>query len=387
MKRTIAWSLALLLTITLAVSSAIASAQSSTVDLCGKPLQGAIGGIEATPTYDYSGYGSGSYPYGGYGPSGPYGEGDYYTPAPTPTATPIPQPENPVSKTCEFGKVQISVRSDRHGTYRIGDVIVVDVYLLTAPEVQINVDNLIRDKVLVFGNDSDFELAATPVLETTAINGRILHHIQLRVRSFSTEPILYVSADLLYATEVVQNDPAWKRLTTPPLMITTTRTLDQGDAPLEGDIDRQESGGTWLANVLLGLGGLLSGLAILLFAVPTIKAIVNRKRPVSLNEVAWRQLDHVFERGKAEGFSRQDYAQIAAILRGWLTREPATLREIEIVNDGDERLNDIRSALAKLDRIIFAPQGEELNLNVGELAQLERELERIVPRPVKEGKQ
>ncbi len=71
-------------------------------------------------------------------------------------------------------------------------------------------------------------------------------------------------------------------------------------------------------------------------------------------------------RGKANGFVRADYAQIAALCVRSLAREPATLREITIVNRGDERLADIRSALRKLDEIIFCSSWR------GEIAQCQR---------------
>ena len=381
MKRTIAWSTALLLIMALALGATATSAQTGTptpaADLCGNPLRGAIGGLQITPTPNYSGYAGYTGPYGP-----PYGyEGEpYYTPTPMPTATPLPQPENPVNKSCEFGKVLIAVTSDRHGTYRIGDVVVIDVYISTSPEVRLNFDNLTRDATLVFGN-SEFELAGLPTVESTTADNRNQYHIQLRVRSFSTKPILWVSADMLYATEVVDNVPAWKRLTTPALQITTTATLDHSQSPLEGDIKQRFSGGTWLANVLIISGGALSVLAVLLFSIPAFRQWLTRPRRINAAEITWSQLDIVLNRGKQNGFTRKDYALIASILRAWLDREPATLREIQIVNQGDDRLTDIKSALSKLDKIIFAPQGKELMLNDGELAQLERELERIIRRP------
>lgn len=381
MKRTIAWSIALLLIMALALSATATSAQNGTptpaVDLCGDPLRGAIGGLQITPTPNYSGYAGYTGPY-----APPYGyDGEpYYTPTPMPTATPLPQPVNPVNKSCEFGKVLIAVTSDRHGTYRIGDVVVIDVYISTSPDVQLNFDNLTRDNVLVFGT-SDFELAAAPTVESSIVDNRSQHHIQLRVQSFSTKSILWVTADMLYATEVEDGVPAWKRLTTPPLQITTTPTLDHGQSLLEGDIEQRVSGGTWLANVLIVSGGSLSLLAVLLFSIPAFRQWLARPRRVNVAEITWSQLDTVLNRGKQNGFTRRDYALIARILRAWLDREPATLREIQIVNQGDDRLADIKSALTKLDKIVFAPQGKELTLNAGELAQLERELERIIPRP------
>jgi hypothetical protein len=366
MKRTIAWSMALLLIMTLALSATATSAQTGTptpvADLCGVPLRGAIGGLQITATPNYSGYSGYS---GSNGPPYDYDGGPYYTPTPMPTATPLPQPENPVNKSCEFGKVLIAVTSDRHGTYRIGDVVVVDIYISTSPEVQLNFDNLTRDDALVFEN-SDFELVTAATVESTTTGNRNAHHIQLRVRSFSTKPILWVSADMLYATEVVNNAPGWKRLTTPPLQITTTPTLDHSQSPLEGDIKQRFSGGTWLANLLIISGGSLSVLALLLLSISAFRQWLARPRRVNAAEITWSHLDTVLNHGKQAGFTRKDYAHIARILRAWLDREPATLREIQIVNQGDDRLADIKSALSKLDKIIFAPQGKELTLNPGE---------------------
>lgn len=371
-----ACTLACLLTVLMSMGLSTASAQNQE-DLCGLPLRGAIGGINATPTPNYYG---GSYPPGYYGGAygGNYGE-DYYTPMPTPTATPLPQPSLQVSKSCEFGKVLIVVATLRNGTYRTGDVIAVDLYISTSNDVIIDFDTLLRQNLLVYG-DTDFELVPSPTVETSEVDGRIQHHVQLRVRSFSLDPVLFLTVDLLYATDVVEGAaPGWKRLTTPQLVVTTTRTLDYSESPLEGDIQSRPSSGTWLSGILVLFGSLLTVLAVLFFAVPYILKAINRPRPVDANEVAWRKFDAALTRGKAKGFTRQDYAQIAAALRARLVLEPATLREIEIVNEGDSRLNDIRSALSKLDRIIFAPEGKNLSLNVKEIEQLERELHRIVP--------
>lgn len=373
-----ACSLALLLTMLLSMGLSTVSAQNQE-DLCGLPLRGAIGGINATPTPNYygSGYSSGYYS-GAYG--GNYNEDYYYTPVPTPTATPIPQPAMQVSKSCEFGKVLIVVTAAFNGTYRTGDVIAVDLYISTTKDVIIDFDMLVQQNLLVYG-DTDFELVPSPTVETSEVDGRIQHHVQLRVRSFSLEPALFLTVDLLYATDVVEGAaPGWRRLTTPQLVITTTGTLDHSESPLEGDVQTRPSKGTWLSGVLLIAGSLLTLLAVLLFAIPYVHRAINRPRPVDANEVAWRKFDAALRRGKAKGFTRQDYAQIAAALRARLALEPATLREIEIVNEGDSRLNDIRSALGKLDRIIFAPEGQNLSLNVKEIEQLERELHRIVPR-------
>ncbi len=371
---------ALALAMVLGATAAAAQSTAQARDLCGLPLRGAIGGIDATATPNYGSYPS-TYYSGNYGGvNGSYDEQEYYSPQPTPTATPVPQPINPANKSCEFGKILIAVTTARHGTYRIGDTIVVDVYISTDPAVQLNFDNLMEQNALVFGT-SDFELIPSPVLTTSEENGRNQYHLQLRVRSFSTKPIQFVTVDLLYAVEFAEgNAPAWLRLTTPELMITTTSTLDHGEQPLQGDIQQRPVGRLWLANVLLAAGAFVIVTTVLFIAVQRTIKYLTRPRTVGANLVAWQQFDEILARGKAHGFVRADYAQIAAALRAFLAREPATLREISIVNKGDERLADIRSALRKLDAIVFAPVGEEKSLSVKELEQLERELSRIVPR-------
>lgn len=364
----------------LLATTATAQTSAQTTDLCGLPLRGAIGGIDATATPNYGSYPS-TYYSGNYGGvNGMYDEEQYYTPQPTPTATPVPQPINPANKSCEFGKILIAVTTTRHGTYRIGDTIVVDIYISTDPTVQLNFDNLIQQNALVFGT-SDFELIPPPVLTSSQEDGRNQYHLQLRVRSFSTKPIQFVTVDLLYAVEFAEsNAPAWRRLTSPELMITTTSTLDHGEQPLQGDIQQRPVGRVWLANVLLGVGAIVIVATLLVFGIPRTIKYLTRPRPVGANVIAWQQFDEILARGKTQGFVRADYAQIAAALRAFIAREPATLREITIVNKGDERLAYIRNALRKLDAIVFAPVGEEKLLNIKELEQLERELSRIVPR-------
>lgn len=346
-------------------------------DLCGLPLRGAIGGLDMTPTPSYSG----GYPYSGsgyYGGPGGYDE-YYYTPAPTPTPTPLPQPVTSVSRSCEFGQLTITVSTPRHGTYRTGDRIHVAVSIETDSAVVLDFSNLLNGE-LVFGR-SDFELAETPVVHAETNRERTTYTIGLVMQTFVGKPIVQFTMDALYSIEVSNGVPVWRRLTTPSLMITTTSTVDHGEAMLEGDLTLKESDapplGMWLT--LCGVSGFF--LLIALIIVPPVVRALRKRRPRTPDEIAWHHFDRAFRRGKDTGLGRVECAMIASALRARLAYEPATLDEVDNLTAQDARHNDILSALKKCDGIVFAPSTQKNpRLGGGEASRLRFELERIVPK-------
>ncbi len=105
-----------------------------------------------------------------------------------------------------------------------------------------------------------------------------------------------ITVDLLYAVEFAEgNTPAWRRLTTPALMITTTSTLDHGEQPLQGDI-QQETGWTSLAGkcAALAAGAFVLVTTLLFIAVNRTIRYLTRPRTVGANLVAWQQFDEIF---------------------------------------------------------------------------------------------
>lgn len=361
-----------LLASSMALSTAV-FAQDLSQDPCGLPLNGEIGGISATPTATANPYGSGY--------AGPYGDYDYLTPTPRPTATPPPAPQSEVEKTCEAGRIRMRVSLARHGTYRTGDVIAITVTIAADAPVQLNFDNLI-DGNLLFGM-SQFELDEPVIIESTSDGLETVYTIHLEVRSFVRRADLYFTMDALYALESHDGVPVWSqhRLTTPPLQITTTATVDHGTDFLPGDLSSKNPNAPWAAQWLTAIGTVLLAAAAAYLVIPWVVKRFRTPRVKTAAEIAWSHFERAFKARPNGSLGRPECASIAAALRSFLECEPATLAEVAALTAGSARAREIRAVLAKCDGVVFAAQNEEPFLNPVESRTLYEELLRIIPRP------
>lgn len=365
-------------------------------DPCGPPLRSGYTGGIGVPTqspYDYSGLSNGSgysssYPPGGGGYGYPHDEANYYTPQPTPTATPIPQPVNPQTKVCEHGDVRITVSTDRHGTYRIGDHIRIIIDIDSAPNVQIDFSSIQQRQLLLDVLNAEFEIAADPVIVTsTGADGRIHHHLEVTVQTWRLYPVLWFKLELRYAARFESDGitPDWQRLVTPDFQITTTTTHDHGQDPLIGDMATREQSHPVVATPLLGFG------ILLILTVPLTILVIwfNRTRPgrvIPPEEIAWTRLNAAFLMGDKHGYGRSVCEAIAAAVLTYADNgamRSATYKEAldYLANENNPLAPAIKRILDRSERIIVAPANIELKLEKHEIEQLHRDVEAVVPRP------
>lgn len=316
--------------------------------------------------------------YGGYPYEYPEDGGGYNAQPPEP-----PKPQNPVRKVCEGGKIEIRLGNSRHFGYRIGDRIPLVVLIAADPNVIIDFTSL-KQEVLGF-EGSDFELAAPALVRSQKMqNGKVLYRIDLTVVTWVPKDNVVFNMDLRYATGLAVDGktPDFKRLTTPDFVVSRSRTADNGEALLEGDLEAKPARTPWLVIPVLTLAifmiGLLPGLELAKW--------INRVRPRKVmppKAAAWKIFDKVFADANANGFQYSHYKQIASAFRRYLGAtkgvpiEPATFLEVRDRLEGDPQLPAIESALTKCERVLY--HGETLTDE--ENAELLKQIEQLVPRP------
>ena len=310
-------------------------------------------------------------------------EGFDYTP---PTAAADPKPENPVSKACEGGKIQIMVGNKQEFGNRIGGLVEVRVLLLVDNGVTVDLGTLQRGILKFDGTDRFHPALDNPVTITTQQkNGKTLYTIDLRLQSFVPKPNIPFNIDLRYSTSVVTatGKPDWKVLTTPDFQVTTSNTLDNGDQLKEGNMQPAAVATPWPIKTLLYTG---AGL-VLLWPLVSLLIWLNRKRPgrkVPANEVAWKTLARVFEEGNTGGYKERHYRYLVDALKGYLGAGTLTREEISAKLEGDPRHDTVIGALKKCDLALYAAKHSGLDsdlLSAAEVAELVAQIKEIVPQP------
>ncbi len=293
----------------------------------------------------------------------------------------LPKPQNPVRKVIEDGKIQILLGNSRHFGNRIGDHIPITILIATQENVQLDFTSLKQGQLGVDG--SDFELVSPAKVRSQKQDKVIIYRIDLMVRTWVPKDAVIFTLDLRYATEMTPDGktPNWKVFTTPDFVVSRSRTADNGEELLEGDLEKKTPGQPWATYPLLVMGIFL----VLLWPGLAVVKFINRIRPRRVlppRTAAWRVFDRVFKDAKANGFTPEHYKQILAAVRRYLSAtkgvpiEPATFLEIQDRLDKDVELNLIESVLTRCERVIYA--GEKLSDD--ENRALTKEIEKLVPR-------
>ncbi|CAN5298111.1 hypothetical protein BH10CYA1_BH10CYA1_29030 [soil metagenome] len=310
-------------------------------------------------------------------------EGFDYTP-PAPAAD--PKPENPVTKSCEDGKIQIMVGNKQQFGNRIGGIVEVRILLLVQDGVDIDFSSLQRG-ILNFDGTDRFHLAKdNPVavsLEKKA--GKTLYTIDLRVQTFVPKPSVVFNIDLRYSTSLVAatQKPDWKVLTTPNFMVTTSNTLDNGEDLNEGNMQPAVVALPWATRTLLYTG---AGL-VLLWPLMSLIIWLLRKRPgrkIPPHEVAWATFTKVFKSGEAEGYRESHFRNLVDALKGYLDAGTRTREEVSEMLKDSPKHDLIISALKKCDTALYVAKhnGTGGNLLTDlEIAELVAQIKEIVPQP------
>ncbi|MBX9691355.1 MAG: hypothetical protein K2Z81_03155 [Cyanobacteria bacterium] len=294
----------------------------------------------------------------------------------------LPKPHNPVRQVLADGKIQILLGNSRHFGNRIGDHIPITILIATQDNVQLDFTSLKQGQLGFDG--SDFELVSPArVRSQKQKDGVIVYRIDLMVRTWVPKDAVIFTLDLRYATEMTPDGktPNWKRMTTPEFVVSRSRTADNGEELLEGDLEKKTPGQPWATYPLLVMGIFL----VLLWPGLAVVKFINRVRPRKVlppRTAAWRVFDRVFKDAKANGFTTEHYKQILAAVRRYLSVtkgvpiEPATFLEIQDRLEADSELELIESVLSKCERVVYAgdKMGDDENRT------LMREIEKLVPR-------
>jgi hypothetical protein len=303
-------------------------------------------------------------------------------------------PVNPVHKVYdEENKIVVAVGTPRAFGYRIGDVIPVTIVISTSnsPNCQVDIKNITRKVISAEG--SDFEMVESspdgeyPKITIENANGKTIHRIELKLRSWVIKPYLVFNADFLWATSSLPFDdkaPEWYPGTTPDLIITTSNTAsDVSKELLDGDTSGKPSPVPPLVLPLRGIGVLLVALLPLWFAWLVFR-YVYPPRIIPPHELAWNVFDKVFKKAP-DVFNYEQVQTIAATLRAYLHVESVELNTLRFALEDSIVLNDKRNqlidaaynALSICEKALYSKS----SLTSEESAQLKTEIELLVPRP------
>ncbi|HEY9788546.1 MAG TPA: hypothetical protein V6D17_24365, partial [Candidatus Obscuribacterales bacterium] len=226
-----------------------------------------------------------------------------------------------------------------------------------------------------------------PVITSARLaNGSVRHTIELTVQTWKMSSIVWFVMELRYATgfETDGITPDYKRLTTPPFQITTTRTHDHGNEPILGDPSMQQGSLPALAMPLITLG------LVLVFFAPSlvVYAWLRRRRPgriLSANELARHELALVFA-GASGNFGRKECERIASIVTKYLDGgevRSSTLKEVldYLSTRQHPQAQAVERVLKTCVRVAFAPGDQEPKLLLHEVEQLKHDLSAIFPPP------
>jgi hypothetical protein len=324
--------------------------------------------------------------------SGPGGNPDQLT---TPAVE--LKPVNPVSKSCEGGRIIIRVENKRNHSYHIGDEITISIKILADDGVQFNFTSL--NQLMLGFEGSDFELIPVRVVDIASRPyarraHSTIYGIELAVQTFVTRPMVAFNLDLKYALDVPPGvtQPNWRLLTTPDFVITNSPVVVGSDDEIEeGDLGGVDMRLPWLSWPLT-VGGLF--LVVWFGFLRRLVIRFNRKRPgriVPPNETAWNLFAKVFSDAEEYGeFSDQYLRKIDAGLRKYLAQttkmriESLSIKELAALMEDDPRLPVIVSVLEKCEAVLFARIDQPLKLSKEQIAELYAELKQLVPQPEEE---
>lgn len=308
-----------------------------------------------------------------------------------------PAPQNPVQKQYADGNVIVVVNSPRHYGYRIGEVIPVEVVIVSTPGVSINIDNIMRG--ILDPTGSDFELVSQPVLTQSLQQGKNITAVKFQLRTWVTvnssgqpKNNIPFTATFLYATsQLPDGNPNWVPATTPEFIVTTSNTAtDSSKDLLIGDVEQKPYPHPTMVKPMRVAGGalLLIPLGWLMFLA---YRRINPPRQIPANERAWIDFDRVLADSNGSDISYARTQQVAHALRAYLQIDSVPLADVKAALETffakDEKQFELTrvamEALAILDRALYERPEDETTpvLSVKDARDLFARIDRIVPRP------
>jgi len=304
------------------------------------------------------------------------------------------RPPARAEKTCENGRIQVMVQTERHFGHRIMDPVHVRVLLSVDPSVNIDFGSLSRGTVTFDGQE--FDLVSPLALGGGQIpveiqtqhgrDGRSLIALDLFVQSSvppSVAPYLVFRLDLRYALGSVGESegnatpvPDWRVLSSPAIGLTLSPTAVARDEFVVMETRAVRNALPWPTY------GLLSAGIFLIFLAPGLWVVrwINRQRPgrkIPPGELAWRTLDRVFSEARRNGFSSAHFKAISASVRRYLVVSSSTHSELRERLYSHPQFKAIMRVLCKCDAVLYRAS----TLSEEELVELIEDVEAVVPRP------
>lgn len=308
--------------------------------------------------------------------------------------TSSPRPPIEAEKSCEGGRIRMYAASERHFGHRIMDPAQFSVVLLVDAGVTLDFSSLARG-VISF-NGQEFELVSANALSheqqpvsvqaSTMPDGHTLVRIDLISQSSvppSHAPYLVFRLDLRYAVGNILDAEGrdtgsadWRVLSSPLIAVTMSPTAGVVGQPTMTIPEIAPHKLPWPTISLLVVG------VFLLLLAPGLAVVrwINRIRPgrkVPSNEVAWKILRPLFERGRDEGFSPASLRLVSHAVRQYLQVRSATLNELRPLLSAHSKRESIFRVLALCDAVLY----EGHTLSHHEANQLVMDVEAIIPRP------
>jgi hypothetical protein len=295
-------------------------------------------------------------------------------------------------KTQDEGRIVVRVGSVRDHGYRVGDVVPVEVVIVTAPGVKIDPGSL----TIIAASDPnagysgyyygggpygyggygapsspDFELVSRPQVKDFWSNGKHVWEFHILVRSWMVNDRQWFAAQVNYMDNH-DGDSNWYQVTTPTVGFSLTHSAVKGDKFDPGDGRMRPApmppGVRLLSYSALAI--LLGLLAWLIFSWdPRLRLLLSRLSP---EERAWRVFEAVWQDADKRGWQTAHYESIAAAVRRYLHIEALTLEQARKSDLPDKEvvvrvLSVLEDPLYKRDREIYGFQRKDLYDDLGRL--------------------
>ncbi len=297
----------------------------------------------------------------------------------TAQSTQVPD-SNAVTITCAAGKIHATVGNEQQFANHIGGIVEVKIELIAPDSVRFDLRSL-QSGMLKFDGTKSFQLAKDNPVRITQVeigSGETLYTINLRVQTFVPQPSVPFNVDLRYATDSIAGTSSleWKVLTTPTFLVKMSKTKDDGEVLLQGNMQPATIQTPAAIPWLFGAGGILVGS----WPLVSLLTWLNRRRPsykAPANQVAWSIFEVVFKDASARGYEESHFHALMAALTDYLDIGTLTSTEINARFQDDLRLDTIHGAIDKCVRALYG--GEQLSIE--ELVELTNEIESLVPKP------
>lgn len=283
-------------------------------------------------------------------------------------------------ETAADGNIIVRSGTSRHAGYRIGDIVPVSVVIVASKDVRVDFSNVLNGTL---SDDAQpaFELAETPTVSHFEQNGKNVWRIDLAVRSWKVEPELDFHVDVQYGVNTKEGWE-WSTISSPTVTIQTTRSAQKDDEFDMGDARPRTAPANAFGRTLVFLGGWTLLCFVVFTGIKYGRRLHRKLTYVSPEEQSWHVFDDVFATARSTGWTEAHYIALSTQLRRYLHLEPLTASEVRALTPAelDKVPEESIDILVRTFDLLEAALYAERQLNGVERAQLETDLETLVPR-------